>query len=66
MRADSPGIKLFDPAKLIRLEARCVSDYVLDGALPPFTRVLRVRTARGELTEPASIKFSLGLKLQEE
>lgn len=50
VRSDPPGVELFYAAKLIRLEARCVSYYVLDGALPPFTRILRVRTASGKLT----------------
>jgi hypothetical protein len=30
VRRDAPGVKLFYAAKLIRLEARSVSDYVLD------------------------------------
>ena len=66
MRVDPPGVELFDAAKLVRLEACGVSYYVLDGALPPFTRVLRARAESGKLAEPAAITFSCELKLQEE
>ena len=39
MRGDPPGVKFFYAAKLIRLEARGVSDYVLDGSCPPVTQI---------------------------
>ncbi len=66
MGSNPPGVELFDAAKLIRLEARGVSYYVLDGPLPPFTRVPGVRTESGKLTEPAAMTFSFRLKLQDE
>jgi hypothetical protein len=39
MRGDPPGVKLFYAAELVRLEARGVSDYVLDGSCPPVTQL---------------------------
>ena len=39
MRGDTPGVKFFYAAKLIRLEARGVSDYILDGSCPPVTQL---------------------------
>ena len=39
MRGDTPGVKFFYAAKLIRLEARGVSYYVLDGSCPPVTQL---------------------------
>jgi hypothetical protein len=38
VRRNPPRVKFFYPAKLIRLEARGITDYVLDCACPPFTR----------------------------
>lgn len=66
MGSNPPGVELFDAAKLIRLEARGVSYYVLDGPLPPFTRILRARTGSKNLTEPTAIAFCCVLKLQDE
>ena len=39
MRSYSPGVKFFYAAKLIRLETRGVSYYVLDGSCPPVTQL---------------------------
>ena len=39
MRGDPPGVKFSHAAKLIRLEARGVSYYVLDGSCPPVTQL---------------------------
>ena len=39
MRGDTPGVKFFYAAKLIRLETRGVSYYVLDGSCPPVTQL---------------------------
>lgn len=39
MRGDPPGVKFFYAAKLIRLETRGVSYYVLDGSCPPVTQL---------------------------
>jgi hypothetical protein len=64
MRGDSPGVKFFYAAKLVRFEARSVSYYVLDGSCPPVTQ-LTFNSAETVLRpEPLSIGF--GLKLQEE
>jgi hypothetical protein len=35
VRRDPPGVELFYPAQLVWLEARSVTDYVLDGSSPP-------------------------------
>lgn len=35
---DSPGVELFDAAKLIGLEARGISDYVFYFSAPPSTQ----------------------------
>jgi hypothetical protein len=66
VRSNPPGVELFYAAKLVRLEACGVSYYVLNGALPPFTRVLRALTESGKLTDLTSTTFSFWLKLQEE
>jgi len=41
MRSYSPGVKFFYAAKLIRLETRGISYYVLDGSCPPVTRLAK-------------------------
>ena len=41
MRGYSPGVEFFYAAKLIRLETRGVSYYVLDGSCPPVTRLIK-------------------------
>ena len=64
MRGDPPGVKFFYAAKLIRLEARGVSYYVLDGSCPPVTQLANDGAETGQRPEPSSIGF--GLKLQEE
>ena len=64
MRGDTPGVKFFYAAKLIRLETRGVSYYVLDGSCPPVTQLTDESAETGLRPEPLSIGF--GLKLQEE
>jgi hypothetical protein len=64
MRGDPPGVKFFYAAKLILLEARGVSDYVLDGSCPPVTQLTDDSAEPALRSEPLSIGF--GLKLQEE
>ncbi|MEP6818686.1 MAG: hypothetical protein ABJA18_04075 [bacterium] len=64
VRVDPPGVELFYAAKLIRLEACGVSDYVLDGSCPPVTQLTKARTASQQLPDCSAI--GLGLKLQEE
>jgi uncharacterized protein (UPF0303 family) len=64
MRGDPPGVEFFYAAKLIRLEARGVSDYVLDGSCPPVTQLINVGTETVKRPRPSSI--GIGLKLQEE
>jgi len=61
VRGNPPGVKLFDAAKLIWLEARGVSDYVLDGSCPPVTQA---RTPVRQATNCSAIEIEL--KLQEE
>ncbi len=39
MRGNPPGVEFFYAAKLIRLETRGVSYYVLDGSCPPVTQL---------------------------
>ena len=51
VRSDSPGVELFDPAKLIWLEARGVSDYVFDSSFPPFTRSSNARSETDKFAE---------------
>ncbi len=60
MRSNPPGVEFFYAAKLIRLEARGVSYYVLDGSCPPVTQLTKLAQHR----ELAAIGFAL--KLQEE
>ena len=43
VRSNAPGVELFYSAKLIRLEARGVSDNVPDSNLPPFTLIPKAR-----------------------
>jgi hypothetical protein len=64
VRGDPPGVELFYAAKLIRLEARGVSDYVLDGSCPP----IRQLTKRGAESEqlPEHLLMGFRMKLQEE
>ena len=64
MRGDPPGVELFYAAKLVRLEARGVSDYVLDGSCPPVTQLTKTRAQSREPAETLAIGFEL--KLQEE
>lgn len=66
MRSNPPRVELFYAAKLIGLQARGVSDYVLDRSYPPFSRFIEARTETGQLRELASNTFCFGLKLQEE
>jgi len=47
MRSDSPGVEFFYAAKLIRLETRGISYYVLDGTYPPLTQLTTVGAERG-------------------
>ena len=51
MRGDAPGVKFFYAAKLIRLEARGVSYYVLDGSCPPVTLLTTTSTESWQLRE---------------
>jgi len=51
MRSNPPGVELFYAAKLIGLQARGVSDYVLDRSCPPFSRFIEVRTEAGQLRQ---------------
>ena len=64
MSCDPPGVKFFYAAKLIWLETRGVSYYVLDGSCPPVTLLTDDGAKTGYRPEPGSI--GLGLKLQEE
>ena len=64
MRGDTPGVKFFYAAKLIRLETRGVSYYVLDGSCPPVTQLINDGAETVQPPEPLAIGF--GLKLQEE
>ncbi len=64
VRCNSPRVELFYSAKLIRLEARGVSYYVLDSSFPPSTQVLSARK-KDKLSE-RSLDFGFGLKLQDE
>ena len=64
VRCNPPGVKLFYAAQLIWLEARGVSDYVLDGSCPPVTQLMKARAASRRLPDSSAIGF--GLKLQEE
>jgi len=52
MRSDPPGVKFFYAAKLIRLEARSVSYYVLDGSCPPVTQLTHDGAKTGYRPEP--------------
>jgi hypothetical protein len=47
MRGDTPGVKFFYAAKLIRLEARGISYYILDGTCPPVTQLTKAGAERG-------------------
>jgi hypothetical protein len=47
MRRYPPAVELFDAAKLIRLEARGVSDYILDGSGPPVTLLTKTSAESG-------------------
>jgi hypothetical protein len=52
MRSDSPGVKFFYAAKLIWLEARGVSNYVLDNSCPPVTQLTNHGAKTGYRPEP--------------
>jgi hypothetical protein len=65
VRRYPPGVKLFYPAKLIRLEACSVSDYVLDNSFPPSTLTSKPKQKRTFLTFPL-VRECFGLKLQDE
>ena len=60
-----PCVKLFYPAKLIRLEACGVSDYVLDSSFLPSTLDFEARTD-GKVPETVKVQGWFELKLQEE
>ena len=64
MRGDTPGVKFFYAAKLIRLETSGISYYVLDGSCPPVTQLTKGLPNLNNVSEPSVIGF--GLKLQEE
>lgn len=64
MRRYPPGVEFFYAAKLIWLEARGVSDYILDGSGPPVTLLTKTSAQSGQLPERSAMEF--GLKLQEE
>ena len=64
VRVNPPGVELFDAANLIRLEARGVSDYILDGSCPPVIRLTKARAASSKPFDCSAI--GIGLKLQEE
>jgi hypothetical protein len=64
VRCNSPRVKLFYSAKLIRLEARGVSDYVLDSSGPPSTQVLKLEQKIN--SRSVGRHFGFGLKLQDE
>jgi hypothetical protein len=51
MRSNPPRVQLFYAAKLIGLQARGVSDYVLDRSCLPFSRFIEARTETGQLRE---------------
>jgi len=63
--SDPPRVELFYAAKLIRLEARGVSNYVLDSSFPPSTMPFNGRKASESADRPAS-GCCLELKLQDE
>jgi hypothetical protein len=65
VRCNPPRVELFYSAKLIRLEARGVSYYVLDSSFPPSTQVLKART-ENKLPSVRRMHFGSSLKLQDE
>lgn len=66
MRSNPSRVELFYAAKLIGLQARGISDYVLDRSCPPFSRFIEPREETAQLQELTSIALCFGLKLQEE
>jgi hypothetical protein len=66
MRSNPPDVEFFYAAKLIGLQARSVSDYVLDRFCPPSSRLNKARTDTERLRELAWVTFCSGLKLQKE
>jgi hypothetical protein len=60
-----PCVKLFNAAKLIGLETRSVSDYVLDSSFPPSTWACNA-CAETNSAGPQAMRDFFGLKLQDE
>lgn len=65
LRSNPPGVELFYSAKLISLEARGVSYYVLDSSLPPSTQTIKP-ASESELSKRSAIGCSFERKLQDE
>ena len=66
MWRNSPGVELLYAAKLIRLEARCVSDYVFYFSAPPIPQCRKIRTKNGARPNRRAVMNWVWLKLQEE
>jgi len=66
MWGNAPGVKLFYPAKLVRLQPGSISYYVFNSSVPPFAQICRTRNESGKLPKRRVMSFCIWLKLQEE
>ena len=66
MRSDSPRVKLLNAPKLIRLQARGVSNYVFYFPGPPSARHSNTGNENAKLPNRGALPNCIGRKLQEE
>jgi hypothetical protein len=66
MRRDSPRVKLLNAPKLIRLQARGVSNYVFYFPGPPSARHSKTGNENAKLPNRGALPNCIGRKLQEE
>jgi hypothetical protein len=66
MWSNPSGVKLFYAAKLIRLQAGGISQYVFYSSVPPLAWSCKTRNESSKLPRPGAPAFCVGRKLQEE
>ena len=66
MRSDSPRVKLLNAPKLIRLQARGVTNYVFYFPVPPFVGQSKTGNENAKFPNRGTLPNCIGRKLQEE